>query len=352
MAPGSAAGPLMIAEQGVFWVGVERVQRRYGLAAAGQMFVQYQIPAERRHPWPLVMVHGGGGQGTDYLGTPDGRPGWANSFLRRGWAVYVVDRPGLGRAPYHADLLGPCTPPPTYEALFARFAAPELFPNSYPQARLHTQWPGPPVMEDPVFDQFMAATGPSVADLAQTQADMQRCGVALLERIGPAALLTHSMGAAFGWLVVDRRPDLVKAILAVEPHGPPFVETPTGTLHWGLTAVPMTYDPPVTEPAELQRELRPAPAPNLASCFVQAEPARRLHNLAGVTIAVVTAEASWKAQEDHGVVDYLRQAGVAAEHLRLEEHGLHGNGHMMMIERNSEAVAALVAEWLERRVNG
>src|SRR3712207_1539584 len=108
MAPGSAAGPLMIAEQGVFWVGVERVQRRYGLAAAGQMFVQYQIPAERRHPWPLVMVHGGGGQGTDYLGTPDGRPGWATSFLRRGWAVYVVDRPGLGRVPYHADLLGPC----------------------------------------------------------------------------------------------------------------------------------------------------------------------------------------------------------------------------------------------------
>ena len=48
--------------------------------------------------------------------------------------------------------------------------------------------------------------------------------VALLERIGPAVVLTHSRSGPFGWLVADARPDLVHAILAVESNGPPFFE--------------------------------------------------------------------------------------------------------------------------------
>ncbi len=34
------------------------------------------------------------------------------------------------------------------------------------------------------------------------------------------------------------------------------------------------------------------------------------------------------------------------EHLRLEEHGVHGNGHAMMRETNSEAVAAVIGDWI------
>ncbi|MCR0981106.1 alpha/beta hydrolase [Roseomonas populi] len=345
---GRVPEPLVLADQGFFWVGVERQQQPYGLLAGGQMFVGYQIPAKRSHALPVVMVHGGGGQGLDYLGTPDGRPGWATFFLRRGYAVYVVDRTALGRSPYHPDINGPLGRPPGYEFMRDRFVAPELSPESYPQARLHTQWPGGTDIGDPVLDQFMAGQGPSMADLARVHADMRRCAAALLDRIGPAVLITHSAGGPFGWLAADERPALVRGIVAVEPQGPAFAETPGGALSWGLTAVPLLFDPPASAPEELGRKLLRAPSPDLQDCWVQSEPARQLPNLRHVPVAVVTAEASWKAQQDHGTVDFLRQAGVPAEHIRLAEHGVHGNGHMMMIERNSDDVAALVADWIER----
>ena len=353
LSPAAAAAgrtPLEIAAQGVFWVGVERQTRPSGEIAAGQMFVQYQIPVQQRCPWPLVLVHGGGGQGTDYLGTPDGRPGWAELFLRMGYAVYVVDRPGHGRAPYHPDALGPMTPLPTYPFIEGLFTAPERA-GAYPQASLHDQWPqAVPPAGGTALDQMLAGMGPSIGDLAATHGHMQRCGAALLDLIGPSILLTHSAGGPFGWVVTDARPGLVKAVVAVEPIGPPFMDRPGGGLDWGLTAIPLSFDPPAADPSELARELRPAPGPGQSACLVQAEPARRLPNLAGVPMVVVTGEASWMAQDNHGAVDFLRQAGCAAEHLRLEHEGVRGNGHMMMLEANSDVVAAVIDRWIASRV--
>ncbi len=233
------------------------------------------------------------------------------------------------------------TPPPPYGFIRGRFTNPSANPAAYPQARLHNQWPE----GEEALDQFMAAQGGMIADLARAHADMQRCGIALLEKIGPAVLLTHSAGGPFGWLVGDARPDLVKGIMAVEPLGPPFVDHPTGKLAWGIAAIPLDFQPP----GPLVAVERPAPGPDLLACKVQAEPARQLPNLAQVPVALVTAEASWKAREDHGVVDFLRQAGVDCAHIRLEERGLHGNGHMMMLENNSDAIAALLADWIETR---
>src|SRR5690606_25700112 len=66
------------------------------------LFVQYMLPAEPQHRYPIVMIHGGGGQGTDWLETPDRRDGWVDYFVADGWDVYVVDRPGHGRSQSHA----------------------------------------------------------------------------------------------------------------------------------------------------------------------------------------------------------------------------------------------------------
>jgi pimeloyl-ACP methyl ester carboxylesterase len=344
--------PLVIAEQGYFWVGVSRSRQQHGTVVGAAMYVQYQIPAEIRHPYPVVMVHGGGGQGTDWLGTPDGRPGWATRFLEHGYPVYVVDRPGFGRSPCHPDVIGPPAPPPTYERLSAMFSAPASA-RQYPQARLHTQWPGSGEIGDPALDQFAASQAAIVADMAWTHRQMQSCGAELLDRIGPAVLMTHSMGGAFGWVVADARPGLVKGIVAVEPVGPPFVEGLLDGRHglpWGITAIPLTYDPPASDPSELARELRPAPGPGLLDCYVQTEPARQLPHLTGFPIVVVTAEASWIAQTDHGIVDFLVQAGANAEHLRLEEAGVHGNGHIMMGEKNSDEVVQVIFDWLDAHV--
>jgi pimeloyl-ACP methyl ester carboxylesterase len=349
MPAATKTSPLSIADQGFFWVGVERSPQSYGTIPTGQMYVQYQIPAAQTHPYPIVMVHGGGGQGTDYLGTPDGRPGWATWFLRQGYAVYVVDRPGHGRSPFHPDALGAMRPPATFEAMRALFTAPESNPEAYPQARLHHQWPrGSEAEEAGYLEQLLAGMGPMQSDLPAVHRNMQRLGAALLDRIGPAILMTHSAGGPFGWMVAEARPKLVKAIVAVEPFSPPFTDGPFGSLVWGLTAAPVTYDPPAAEPAELKRELRKAPRADLQDTYVQAEPARRLPNLRSIPILVVVSEAAWMATFTHGVVDFLKQAGAPAELLRLEEAGIHGNGHMMMSEKNSDEIAALLNGWIER----
>ena len=62
---------LDLAEWSYFWVGVDRAELARGTVVNGkQMYVEYMIPAAVKHPYPIVLVHGGGGQGTDWMGTP------------------------------------------------------------------------------------------------------------------------------------------------------------------------------------------------------------------------------------------------------------------------------------------
>ena len=99
--------PLDVAEWSYMWVNVKRAETARGAYVGGQqMYVEYMIPSQVRRPFPVVLVHGGGGQGTDWMGTPDGRPGWFQYLVQEGYKVYVVDRPGHGRSPIHPDLHG------------------------------------------------------------------------------------------------------------------------------------------------------------------------------------------------------------------------------------------------------
>ena len=44
------------------------------------------------------MWHGGGLTGVTYESTPDGRDGWLNMFIRKGWDVYNSDAVERGRS--------------------------------------------------------------------------------------------------------------------------------------------------------------------------------------------------------------------------------------------------------------
>ena len=215
-----------------------------------------------------------------------------------------------------------------------------------------------------MFDQFFAQNYPSLASFPRQQELNRDAGAALLDRIGPAILLTHSQSGTFGWLVADARPSLVKAIVAMEPSGPPVHDNvEKGAPEWfedgplskpyGLTAPPLAYDPPVTDPRELRfvRQEK-ADASDLVRCWAQAEPARTLVNLRSIPVLVVQAEASYHAAYDHCTVAYLRQARVATvRYVRLADIGIKGNGHMLMLEKNNLDVAAVVEKWLHESVD-
>jgi hypothetical protein len=91
-------------------------------------------------------------------------------------------------------------------------------------------------------------------------------------------------------------------------------------------------------------------APDLLRCWQQKAAARSLVNLKSVPVLLVTSEASYHAQYDHCTARYLTQAGVNTDFVRLESRGLHGNGHMMMLEKNNLRIAELLTAWLARKV--
>ena len=91
-------------------------------------------------------------------------------------------------------------------------------------------------------------------------------------------------------------------------------------------------------------------APDLVRCWQQTEPARKLPKLANIPILIIVAEASYHASYDHCTANYLTQAGVRNTMIRLESRGIRGNGHMMMLEKNSDQIAALMLEWIEKTV--
>lgn len=341
------AVPALTSRRGMFWVGAERVDHQGQTYLKGPMFVHWEAPLEVTRPYPLVLIHGGGGQGTDWMWTPDGRPGWTHYLVESGFAVFVVDRPGHGRASFHPDLLGRMGPPFSYEAARALFDSPSSGPASHPTAHLHTQWPGGSEVGDPLMDQLLAPTGPMIEPLGAGHA-LERARLAeLLDRVGPAVVVSHSAGGPAGWLAADARPALVKAVVAIEPLGPPFASTPIGALDWGLTAAPLTYDPVVGDPAALAPVAHPSPTEHGPPLLLPADADRRLANLASIPIVVASAEASPLAHFDAHIVEFLRALGCKADLLRFADAGVRGNGHAMMFERNHRDALDVLCKWID-----
>jgi hypothetical protein len=116
-------GQLVLEDQGSFFIGgVPKITEYAAIPVAppgqqapaptpqqitiGQMYVQFQIPAKRSAPnWPVIMVHGSTHTGAALESTPDGREGWYPYFVRKGVSTYVVDQSGRGRSGFDQSVL-------------------------------------------------------------------------------------------------------------------------------------------------------------------------------------------------------------------------------------------------------
>jgi pimeloyl-ACP methyl ester carboxylesterase len=365
-----------IGRQGHFYVGGHYVGDPGNETMHGAMYVEVWVPKNIRHPYPVVFVTGGGGQGAYALiQTPDGRPGWAYDFVNQGYTVYMMDYPGNGRSAYVVGVDGNITPPrsgPLMEEVWSAGRSPSSDWSKrqhvlehrnqegadWPQFRKQTQWPGDGPnkgkMGDPVFDYFAKT---ELQSAAVTQDVTVESIEQLLDAIGqPVILVFHSGMAAIGWRVADARAQLVKGIVAAEPVGPPIQNAERGSsgpgLLWGLSNGPLHYDPPVKDPAELNpvREEK-ADGPDIIPCWVQKEPVHKLVNLENIPVLDVAGEGSYHRPWAHCVAKWLNQAGVKTTFVGLETVGLPGNGHQFMSEKNSAGIAKFFMSWLDKNVH-
>ncbi|KAF9488103.1 alpha/beta-hydrolase [Pleurotus eryngii] len=334
-----------------FYIGGELNQLGNVTTESGQLYVERLTPARVTQPLPILFIHGRGMTGTNFLNTPDGRLGWADHFMSRGFEVYIVDQTERGRSSWINGIDGVQDAPDTF-TIESRFTATQRF-NIWPQASLHTQWPGNGSVGDTTFDNFFASVMPSLVSEAESSERMRVAGSQLLDEIGPVILLTHSQAGQYGWILGDARPSRVKAIVALEPIGPPFqnaIFTSDPARPFGVTEIPLTFSPPIS----LASDLRPVVVETEANftCFEQARPARKLSNLAKVPVLVITSQSSYHAVYDECSVHFLQQAGVHVQHVPLESVGIMGNGHMMFLEKNNLQIAdKVILNWIQHSVS-
>ncbi|CAK4032506.1 Hypothetical predicted protein [Lecanosticta acicola] len=330
----------------------------------GQIYVEHLVPElhlSQATRAPIVFITGNGQSGTNFLNTPDGREGWASYFLRQGHPVYITDMAQRGRSPYipggetfTAFSTG------TVESQFT--ASQDVRPLPYPQASLHTQWPGTGHVGDPIFDAFYASQVPALSN-ETLQAELNNASYsALVDKIGePVIVVTHSQSGPFGWQLADSRPHLIRALVAIEPQGPPFqnwagppfaagFSSTGGSRRFGVTNLPLHYEPSIGgDGSELMTETVLAANANVSACTLQVEPAKKLVNIAQVPILMLTAEASYHRVYDHCTVKYLEQAGVGVDYVQLGDVGIHGNSHFAFLEKNNlEIVDQVVRPWMDK----
>ena len=268
-----------------------------GTYAVEQMYVQYFLPSRERGRLPLLLWHGAWLTGATYETTPDGREGWLNFFLKRGWPVYLsdaVERGRAGWAPY-PDVYKSEPIFLTKENAYERFRIGKG-PGSYAKRQAYpgTQFP----LES--YDQFVKQAVPRwTTNNAATVAAY----VALADRVCPCVVLVHSQSGQFGAAVAERRPDKVKALIMVEPGN-------GGNL------------------AQAAR-LKNTPTLVVWGDFVEQDP-------------------RWSANRAvvNTYLDAVRAGGGAVDIIDLPAQGIHGNSHMVMMDKNSDQVAGLIQTWL------
>lgn len=318
---GAAQADFQVSEIGSFHIGgevrglsglpAEKISYTEGMAPidvdpngefhVGQMYVQYVRLAEPAFPYPVLLWHGGGLTGVTWETKPDGEPGWQQFFLNAGFDTYVSDAVERGRASWarYPDFYAG---PPIFRTkeqgwgLFRIGEASGWDPDpAKRKAHDGTQFPVS------AYDQFTMQSVPRwVSNDALTDAAYD----ALVKKVCPCVVIVHSQGGNFGFRAALANPDLVKAVVAIEPSGAPKPEESDAATVAGVPHLFVFGD------------------------YMDQKPWDQL----------VKAGESWR--------DAINAAGGAAEWMALPEHGVTGNSHMLMMDKNSDEIAGMVRDWI------
>jgi pimeloyl-ACP methyl ester carboxylesterase len=326
-------GPLIIQKQGSFAVGGTVVNypgnfNPYTPTPEGQSFhgdhayVFYQIP-EKSRKFPLVFLHGMGQFSKTWETTPDGREGFQNIFLRRGFGVYLIDQPRRGNAG-RSTVAAAVTPTPDEQERFCMFRI-GIWPDYFPGIQF--------ARDKETLNQYFRQMTPNTGSF-----DMEVISDAISElfnKIGEGILVTHSQGGGPGWLSAIKNPK-IKAVVSYEPGSnfifpeeevPPTIQSSGGPL--SALGVPMSEFLKLTKIPIIiyygdNIPSHPVDNPGQDSWRVRLEMARL-----------------WR--------DAVNRYGGDVTLVHLPEIGVLGNTHFPFSDLNNMEIADLLSEFLNNK---
>jgi pimeloyl-ACP methyl ester carboxylesterase len=273
---------------------------------------------------PLLLIHGGGATGACWRATPDGRLGWADQLADRGHRLWVTDWPGTGRSGNRNGL----------EIIYAD-----------------------------VVEGYRTLLREVIAE--------------------PVVVMCHSMGGAVTWQLVEHEPDLVAGVLAVAAAYPANAMTgrsrvvsddgDVAVIDFVDTGVRNSVDRRVMNLYGDGYIFRQGIATStrfpmdqvdaMRAGFVGLPPRMLLQRLGvepglprvespagfeGKPVRLLTGgeDPAHTREIEQRTVDMLREWGAEAQLVWLPDLGVHGNGHFMFFEENSDELLEIVAEQL------
>ena len=273
---------------------------------------------------PLLFIHGGGATGACWRVTMDGRPGWSDQLAQRGYECWLTDWPGTGRSGNRNGL---------------------------------------EIEYGDVVDGYRRLLRDVIAE--------------------PVVVVCHSMGGATTWQLVQHESDLVAGVVSVAGAYPANVvaksevvsdDGDVAEIIFSDTGVQMTVDRrvmnlygdgyiyhqgiatstrfPMDKVDELRAGLVGLPPKMLLQRLgvlegmpIVDQPAgfegKRIRLIAGGEDPAHTHEI------EERTVGLLRGWGADVELIWLPDLGIHGNGHFMFIEENSDELLQVVVKQIE-----
>lgn len=333
----AASEPFVISEQGSFMIGGSTVTNegefifsdlwsQSGQTAYGDhAYVFYQIPVNAKK-FPMVFLHGGGQSKKTWETTSDGREGFQNIFLRRGFSTYLVDQPRRGEAGFSTVSSDGALTPAYYDRTMFTLFRLGRWPDFYPD----TQFP----KDDESINQFMRQGTPNTAPL-----DFNLVAEAmskLLDKVGSSILVTHSQGGGCGWLTTLKTNN-IKAIVAYEPGGSPRL-FPEGEVPEAIeTSFGLIEG--TTIPLEEFKKFTKFPIVIYYGDHIATEPTDNY------------GSDQWRAELAMGrkFAELVNKYGGDCTVVHLPELGIKGNTHFMFSDLNNIEIADLLSKWLKEK---
>lgn len=325
--------PMVIREQGSFAVGGSVITNPgtfdpVKMTPEGQTFhgdhayVFYQIPDKARK-LPLILWHGFGQFSKTWETTPDGREGYQNIFLRRGYSVYVLDQPRRGNAGRSTQPIT-LTPVPDEQRWFNIFRV-GIWPDYFPGV----QFPQDPASLEQYFRQMTPDTGSIDINVNSDAVS------ALFNRIGQGILVTHSHSGGMGWQAVIKNPN-ISAVVAYEP-GSNFV-FPEGEVPASKNSSGGILEGVVIPMPDFMKLTR-IPIIIYYGDYIPEKPMEN------------PGQDQWRIRLEMARLwaDAVNRHGGDVTVVHLPEIGIHGNTHFPFSDLNNLEIADLMSKWLQQK---